>query len=70
MVSQILAIFFAWTWPVWAFVFIFCLVSAVSRSVQEAADGQEHGSTLRTFWAALSLAVILGGTVSLLVMAG
>ena len=70
MVFQALAIFFAWTWPIWAFVFVFCLVSAISRSVQEAADGKKRNSGKMTFWAAFSLAVILGGTASLLVMAG
>ena len=64
MVSRILGIFFAWTWPVWAFVFVFCLVSAIARAVRERSDGEDKGATLFTFWAALSLAVILGGMVS------
>ena len=45
MVWEILGILFAWTWPIWAFVFVFCLAAAISR------------------------AVILGGLVSLIVMA-
>lgn len=67
MVFKALGILFAWTWPVWAFVFVFCLVSAIARAVQARSDGQDNRATLFTFWAALALAVILGGTTSLLV---
>ena len=69
MVFKFLGIFFAWTWFIWALVFVFCLVSAITRSVQEAADGQDHKSGLYTGLAALSFAVIVGGLASLIVMA-
>ena len=69
MVSEILGILFAWTWPIWAFVFVFCLAAAISRAVQEAGDGKSRGSGWYAFGAALALAVILGGLVSLIVMA-
>ena len=69
MVWEILGILFAWTWPIWAFVFVFCLAAAISRAVQEAGDGESRGSGWYAFGAALALAVILGGLVSLIVMA-
>ena len=69
MVWEILGILFAWTWPIWAFVFVFCLAAAISRAVQEAGDGKSRGSGWYAFGAALALAVILGGLVSLIVMA-
>ena len=69
MLFQMLGTFFAWTWFIWAFVFVFCLVSAIKRSVQEAAGDQDQNSSTYAFWAALSFAVILGGMASLLVMA-
>lgn len=68
MVFQPFAVFFAWTWFIWAFVFVFCLVSAITRSVQEAADGQDHKSGLYTALAALAFAVIVGGLASLFVL--
>ena len=61
MVWEILGILFAWTWPIWAFVFVFCLAAAISRAVQEAGDGKSRGSGWYAFGAALALAVILGG---------
>ena len=70
MVFEVLGIFFAWTWFLWAFVFVFCLVAAIKRAVQEAVKSQDRNAETFTFWAALSFAVILGGTASLLVMAG
>ena len=69
MVWEILGILFAWTWPIWAFVFVFCLAAAISRAGQEAGDGKSRGSGWYAFGAALALAVILGGLVSLIVMA-
>ena len=39
------------------------------RAVQEAGDGKSRGSGWYAFGAALALAVILGGLVSLIVMA-
>ncbi len=68
MLFQFLAVLLAWTWPIWAFVFVFCLVTAISLSVRENSDGRDKNVTLFTFWAALSLAVILGGTLSLVVL--
>ena len=43
--------------------------AAFSRAVQEAGDGKSRGSGWYAFGAALALAVILGGLVSLIVMA-
>ena len=43
--------------------------AAISRAVQEAGDGKSRGSSWYAFGAALALAVILGGLVSLIVMA-
>ena len=68
MVSEILGYFFAWTWPIWAIVFVVSMVSAISRTIQEAGDGRDRGSVWSVFWAALSFAVILGGITSLIVM--
>ena len=65
MLFKVFGIFFAWTWILWAFLFVFCLVAAISRAIQEAGDGQDHKSALYTFWAALFFAVILGGLSSL-----
>ena len=45
------------------------LAAAISRAVQEAGDGKSRGSGWYAFGAALALAVILGGLVSLIVMA-
>ena len=68
MIFKVLGIFFAWTWLIWAFVFVFCLVSAIKRSVQEASSGEEKNAVWPTFWAALSFAVILGGMASLFLL--
>ena len=69
MVFEYLGYFFAWTWPIWAFVFVISLVSAISRTIQEQSDGQDRRSGWPVFWAALSFAVILGGITSLIFMA-
>ena len=45
------------------------ILFAISRAVQEAGDGKSRGSGWYAFGAALALAVILGGLVSLIVMA-
>ncbi len=68
MIFPVLGIFFGWTWFIWAFVFVFCLVSAIKRSVQEASSGEDKNSAWPAFWAALSFAVILGGMASLFAM--
>ena len=62
MLFKVFGIFFAWTWILWAFLFV---LAAISRAIQEAGDGQDHKSVLYTFWAALFFAVILGGFSSL-----
>ena len=36
----VFGVLFAWTWPIWAFVFVFCLAAAIYRAVQEAGDGK------------------------------
>ena len=69
MVWEILGILFAWTWPIWAFVFVFCLAAAISRAVQEAGDGKSRGSGWYAFGAARARAGLLGGLGSLIVMA-
>ena len=51
--------------PVWAFVFVYSLVAAVSGAVQK----KNSGGGPASFLAAVSLAVILGGMVSLILMA-
>ena len=68
MIFQGLGFFFAWTWPLWAIAFVYFLVTAVSAAVREE-DGKDRESGLYTALAAVSLAVILGGTISLLAMA-
>ena len=65
VVSEILGLLFGWTWPVWAFVFVYSLVAAVSGAVQK----KNSGGGPASFLAAVSLAVILGGMVSLILMA-
>ena len=68
MLLKPLGLFLAWTWPLWEFLFVYCLVGAIIRGIQEAGDGQDRRSGEYTFWAALSFAIILSGTLSLLVM--
>lgn len=68
MVSQFLGILFGWTWPVWAFVFVFSLVSAIKQAVQTADEEEKNPALCPSLWAAGSLAVILGGMVSLIVL--
>ena len=50
MIFPVLGIFFGWTWFIWAFVFVFCLVSAIKRSVQEASSGEDKNSAWPAFW--------------------
>ena len=69
MIFQALGFILAWTWPIWAFAFVYCLVTAIAIAVREEEDGKDRKSGAYTFFAALSLAVILGGTISLLAMA-
>ena len=56
-------------WEILGILFVFGLAAAISRAVQEAGDGKSRGSGWYAFGAALALAVILGGLVSLIVMA-
>lgn len=67
MVSQFLGILFGWTWPVWAFVFVFNLISAIKQAVQATGEEEKTPSLWPSIWAAGSLAVILGGMISLMV---
>lgn len=66
MIIHGLGVLFAWTWFIWPFVFAFCLVSAVSRAVQEAKDKTPRNSQAYAFAAGLALAVMTGGFVALM----
>ena len=66
MIIYELGFWFAWTWFIWPFVFVLCLVSAVSRAVQEAKDETPHNSRAYAFAAGLALAVMTGGFVALM----
>ena len=66
MIIHGLGVLFAWTWFIWPFVFAFCLVSAVSRAVQEAKDETPRNSQAHAFAAGLALAVMTGGFVALM----
>ena len=67
MVSQVLGILFGWTWPIWAFVFVFSLISAIKKAVQTTDEEEKNPALWPSLWAAGSLAVILGGMISLMV---
>ncbi len=69
MVFQFLGILFAWTWPIWSFVFVFSLVSAIKQAIQAPDDGEKNPALWPGVWASVSLSVILGGMVSLIVLA-
>lgn len=66
MVSVYFGLIFSYTWLIWAFAFVFCLVSAIRRAVREAADGEGRNSARWTFLAARFFSVIIGGLTSLL----
>ena len=68
MVFSILGVLFGWTWPVWAFVFVCSLVSAIKQAVRAEDDIEKNPALWPCVWASISLAVILGGIVSLIVM--
>lgn len=70
MVFKSLGIFFAWTWFIWAPVFICTLVSAIRHKPQPPKDGKDASINWPLFWAALSFTIILGGLASLLCMVG
>ena len=53
-----------YTAPVCAFVFVYSLVNAITRSIQEAADGEKRNSGIMKFWAGLALSIIVWGLIS------
>ena len=61
---ELLMFLLLYTAPVWAFVFVYCLVNAITRSVQEAADGEDRNSKIMKFWAGLALSIIVWGLIS------
>ena len=67
MASKVLGILFGWTWPVWAFVFVFSLVSAIKHGVRSEDESEKAPALWSCIGAAVALAVILGGMVSLIV---
>lgn len=69
MVFQILGVLFGWTWPIWSFVFVFSLISAIKQAVQAPDDMEKNPTLWPGVWASVSLSVILGGMVSLIVLA-
>ena len=69
MVFQFLGVLFGWTWPIWSFVFVFSLISAIKKAVQGPDDGEINPALWPGVWASISLSVILGGMVSLIVLA-
>ena len=69
MVSRVLAALFAWTWPFWPFVFVFNLVSAIKQINQPTDDSEKNPAFWPCIWASVSLAVIVGGMLSLLFLA-
>ncbi|MBS6532593.1 MAG: hypothetical protein KH338_03065 [Oscillospiraceae bacterium] len=68
MVFQFLGVLFGWTWPIWSFVFVFSLISAIKQAVQAPDDMEKKTSSWPGVWASVSLSVILGGMVSLVVL--
>lgn len=69
MVLEILGVLFACSWPIWSFVFVFSLISAIKKAVQAPDDGERNPALWPGVWASVSLSVILGGMVSLTVLA-
>lgn len=55
-VMQGIGIFYYWTWFIWAFVFVFSLVYAISSSVKD-----NKASTKPAIVASISLLIILAG---------
>ena len=55
-VMQVIGIFYYWTWFIWAFVFVFSLVYAISSSVKD-----DKASMKPTIVASVSLLIILAG---------
>jgi len=68
VVFQFLGVLFGWTWPIWSFVFVFSLISAIKQAVQAPDDMEKKTSSWPGVWASVSLSVILGGMVSLVVL--
>lgn len=61
-----LGVIFSWTWWVWCPAFIFCLVSAIRRSVQQVMTGEEKLALHFTCLAALLFTVIVGGLAAMI----
>lgn len=69
MVFSILGVLFVWSWPIWTFVFVFSLVSAIKQAVRAEDDMEKNPALWPCVWASISLTVILGGMVSLILLA-
>lgn len=64
----ILGVLFTWTWPIWAFVFVFSLVSAIKQAVRAEDDIEKNPALWSCVWASVSLAIIIGGMFSLIIL--
>ena len=53
----------------WSFVFVFSLISAIKKAVQAPDDIEKNPALWPGVWASVSLSVILGGMVSLIILA-
>lgn len=69
MVFEFLGIFFAWTWIIWAPVFVCNLVGAIRHKPESPKDGEAAPQNWPLFWAAVSFTIIVGGFTSLIFMA-
>ena len=69
MVLEILGVLFVWSWPIWSFVFIFRQISALKNAEQAQEDIDKNPALWPGVWASVSLSVILGGMVSLIILA-
>lgn len=52
---------FSWTWWIWSPAFIFCLVSAIRRSLRQETTGKESFALHFTLLAAILFTLIIGG---------
>ena len=59
---------FSWTWWLWCPAFIFCLVSAIRRSVQQTTAGEGNFALHFTLLAAILFTLIIGGLVEMICM--
>ena len=69
MVLEILGVLFVRSWPIWSYVFMFSLISAIKKAVQAPDDIEKNPALWPGVWASVSLSVILGGMVSLIILA-